>query len=329
MEIKKSKFIVFKNKIQKWEKNSLPLLRVHRFVISSLIHIMGVKAYTELKYKNRIGKKLNLAIPVGFNEKIQWLKLYYFQPFYRKSCDKYLVREYLIEKIGKDIEPPLLFACQSVDDFSLSKITSYPCIVKISNGSGQNLIIQSKDEYTEEYLKKKLRLMVYEADNSARYSLEPQYLPKNAYIVAEKLMLDSKGKLPNDYKLMYINGNLEFIYCSVDRTGLNVRHLYDRNWNRIDGILLENATEEKYKKYMATPSVPAPKSLAKMIEIGDLLSKDFPVVRLDFYDCEGELFFGEVTLHHGGGFDRFYPDYMDEEYGRKIQLPQSNFTLKL
>ena len=113
-----------------------------------------------------------------------------------------MVREYLIEKIGKDIEPPLIFACQSIEDFSLSKISSYPCIVKISNGSGQNLIIHDKDEYTEEYLKKKLKLMVYEADNSARYSLEPQYLPKDAYIVVEKLMLDSNGKLPNDYKLM-------------------------------------------------------------------------------------------------------------------------------
>lgn len=325
--MKNSKFIVLKNKIQKMEKDSKFLLRIHRFVISNLIQIMGIRPYTEFKYKNRIGRGLNLDNPKGFNEKIQWLKLYYFQDFYRKSCDKYLVREYLKEKIGSDIEPPLIFACQKIEDFSLSKINYYPCIIKISNGSGQNLIINKEGEYSEDYIMDKLNHMIYEADNSARYSLEHQYLPKDAYIVVEKLMLDSKGKLPNDYKLMYINGKLEFIYCSVDRTGINVRHLYDCNWNRIDGILLENATEEKYKKYMATDSVPAPKSLEEMKAIGDVLSKDFPLVRLDFYDCDGKLYFGEVTLHHGGGFDRFYPESLDLEYGSKINLPSKNFEL--
>ncbi len=327
--MKKSKFIELKNRIQKMEKDSMFLLMLHRFVISSLIHLLGVRKYTEIKYRNRIGKKLNLDNPVGFNEKIQWLKLYYFQPYYRKSCDKFLVREYLKEKLGSDIEPPLVFACQDIKEFSLSRITDYPCIIKISNGSGQNLILHHKDEFSEEYILKKLRLMIYEANNSARYSLESQYLPDNPYIVVEKLMLDSNGKLPNDYKLMYINGHLEFIYCSVDRSGLNVRHLYDRNWNRIEGLLLENATEEKYKRYMATPSVPAPKSLEEMIKIGDVLSKDFPLVRLDFYDCDGDLYFGEVTLHHGGGFDRFYPASLDAEYGSKIVLPQANFKLKI
>lgn len=327
--MKNSKFIVLKNKVQKMEKNSMFLLRLHRFVISSLIHIMGVKSYTEFKYKNRIGSKLDLKNPQSFNEKIQWLKLYYFQDFYRKSCDKFMVREYLKEKIGQDIEPPLIFACKDIDDFSLSKITYYPCIVKISNGSGQNLIINNENEYSEDFIVKRLKHMVYEANNSARYSLEHQYLPKDAYIVVEKLMMDSNGRLPNDYKLMYINGKLEFIYCSVDRTGLNVRHLYDRNWKRIDGILLENATEEKYKKYMATESVPAPKSLEEMKKIGDVLSKDFPLVRLDFYDCDGTLYFGEVTLHHGGGFDRFYPSELDVFYGSKIILPESNFKLSI
>lgn len=329
MAMKKSSFIELKNKIQKWEKNSKILLVLHRIVISSLIHILGVKKYTEVKYRNRIGEKLNLKDPQGFNEKIQWLKLYYFQPFYRKSCDKYLVREFLKEKLGNDIEPPLIFACQDVKDFKMDNITYYPCIIKISNGSGQNLIIHSKDEYSEAKLKKKIKLMIYAANNSARYSLESQYLPDHPYIVVEKLMLDSQGKLPNDYKLMYINGSLQFIYCSVDRTGLNVRHLYDKNWNRIEGLLLENATEEKFKKYMVTPSVPAPKSLNEMIRIGDILSKDFPLVRLDFYDCEGTLYFGEVTLHHGGGFDRFYPSSLDREYGSKIQLPEANFKLTI
>lgn len=329
LEMKDSKFIRLKNSIKKIEHENMFVLRCHRLFIGTLVKVMGPERFTKLKYKNRMGKSLDLKNPKQLNEKIQWLKLYYFQDFYRTCCDKYLIREYMISKFGQDYAPELLFVSKRVNDFSLSKIKKFPCILKISNGSGQNIIINNKNEYTDDDLIKKIRLMIYEANIHASFGCEPQYLPKEPYIVVEKLLQDKDGKLPNDYKLMYINGNLEYIYCSVDRMGLNVRHLYDKNWNRIDAILLENATEQKYREYMATKSIARPDSLDKMIGIGDVLAKDFPLVRLDFYDVDGDVYIGEITLHHGGGFDRFYPEKYDEIFGEKLKLPEKNFELKI
>lgn len=329
MAVKKSKFIILKNRIKKLESGNPFFLSLHKLYISTTLRVMGPEKFTILKFKSRMGKDLDLKNPQSFNEKIQWLKLFYFQPFYRKCCDKYLVRDYLIEKLGKDIEPELLFVTQKPEEFSVNKIKCFPCILKISNGSGQNLIINSRDEYTDEYLRKEIKLMIYEANLNAKYGIEPQYLPDNPYIVVEKLLQTKEGKLPNDYKLIYINGELQFVYCSVDRSGANVRHMYDKDWNRMNAILLENATQEVFDKYMSTPSVECPKSFNKMKEIGDILSKDFPLVRLDFYDADGELYFGEVTLHHGGGFDRFYPEELDYEYGKKIVLPEKNYKVRI
>ena len=126
---------------------------------------------------------------------------------------------------------------------------------------------------------------------------------------------------------MYINGELQFVYCSVDREGANVRHLYDSEWNRMDAILLEDANRELFNRYIKTPSIECPKSFKEMKRIGSILAKDFPLVRLDFYDADGILYFGEITLHHGGGFDRFYPESLDYELGSKVILPEKNFNL--
>lgn len=301
----------------------------YRMIQRWKFNINGPERMIKKRFEKEVGKKLNLSIPKTFNEKIQWLKLNYFQSFYIQACDKFLMHDYLKKNVGKDYGVPILLATKNIEDLRMESIKTFPCILKISNGSGQNLIIRNKDEYTDNELQSMVKQMIYKANTHAMFSCESQYLTKSPYIVVEKLLKTKSGKIPNDYKLFYLNGELTFIYCSVDRLGENVRHLYDVNWNRIDAVFLPGDARKKYDRHMTSKSINRPSSFEKMKELGSKLSKDFPLLRVDFYDVDGQLYIGELTLHHGSGFDNFYPEKYDEIYGRKLKLPKKNYTLKI
>lgn len=321
--LRNNMFVLIK-KAKKAEKESMFLLWLHRLWVSGGVRLLGEVRYTKAKYHVRVGKNLNLEDPKGLTEKIQWLKLNYYLPYYKESCDKYYIHSFMEKYLGIDLCPELLYSTNNTEDFSLNKISHFPCIVKISNGSGQNLILHSKEEYTDSYLKKKLKRMIYDANTHSKYGCEKQYLKSKPYIVVERLLLDESGKLPDDYKFFFMNGKLVFIYCSVDRLGKNVRHLYDSEWNRINALLLQNASDEKYRISIETPSIPKPEKFQEMKEIGAKISKFFPLVRVDYYEVNSRVYIGELTLHHGGGFDRFYPDEYDDKFGSELTLPVRN-----
>ena len=309
--------------ISKLKKNrTIKLVYLHSKHLMN--KVFGEKRIIERKFQSRNGYFPNIDNPVKYNEKIEWLKLYYFEPFYRKCCDKYLIHEYLIEKFGEDYAVPVLFVCQSVDEFSLDKINEYPCILKVSNANAENIILNSKDEYSEKELRKQLKMMMRIGEMQAITLGETQYLPDGEYIMAEKLVTDPINGIPNDYKLLYINGELQFVYCSIERLKRNYRQIYSPNWEKLPFIWVPNANEELLDKFYNLPSINPPKHFGEMKKIAEKIAKDFPTVRVDFYDTEDEFYIGEITIHHGSGFDRFYPDEYDEFYGKKLALPTKN-----
>ena len=178
--------------------------------------------------------------------------------------------------------------------------------------------------YKKQILQTFFKKGIFDSKLHAYNSLEHQYSPTDAYIVVEKLLSDENGGIPNDYKFLCINGKIEFIYCSVDRLGENVRQVYDINWNRLHFIWVENANEMMFEKYEQSASIPMPKNYEEMKRLASLIAKDFPLVRVDFYDAKEGLFIGEITLHHGSAHDRFYPESYDLFYGEKLLLPSKN-----
>jgi hypothetical protein len=148
-------------------------------------------------------------------------------------------------------------------------------------------------------------------------TLELQYKDIKTLIIIEKLLQTKEGFIPNDYKLHFINGKLEFVYCSVGRETINKRNIYDADWKP-----LMFTWSEKYKDptTLRGPEIEAPSTFAKMKELGAVIAKDFKYVRVDFYDVDGKLYFGEITLHHGSGFDVFVPDTYDKYYGELLKL---------
>lgn len=266
------------------------------------------------KFKNTFGRNINLCNPTTLNEKIQWLKLNVHDDFHTVVADKYAAREYW-KQFGEDGLIPLLYMTYDWKDLKPENIPDEPCIVKCNSGSGSYEIIRDKNKVNYKELQKKCRKWL--SVNYYYRSQEWQYKNIKPCIIIEKLLLDKNGHIPNDYKLHYINGELQFIYCSIDREGENYRSIYSPDWKRMD---MEWVAKEDHKGGLTGSDIPLPQTFEKMKKIADEVAKSFKYVRVDFYDVDGKLYYGEITLHHGSGFDTFEPQEFDLLYGNKLTL---------
>lgn len=266
---------------------------------------------TKRKFKNTFEREINLNNPKTLNEKLQWLKLNVREDFHTDCADKYLARR-IWENYGKEGLIPLLYQTYNWRDITIEVIPEEPCIIKCSSGSACYQIIRNKNNINIKQLREQCRIWL--ACNFYYRTQEWQYKNTKPSILIEKLLLDKHGRIPNDYKLHFLNGNLEFVYCSVDREGKNYRIIYDKDWKRME---MEWVPKGDHKG-ITGPNIDKPDSFAKMVEIGSEIAKKFQYVRVDFYDIEGKLYYGEITLHHGSGFDTFIPEKYDLLYGEKL-----------
>lgn len=277
----------------------------------------GDRETTIRKYKKIYGKTPQLDNPQSLNEKILWLKLNDRTPLHTLCADKYTVRSYLKDKFGEEYLIPLLYETDDYKKINYQTIPDTPCIIKATHSQGDMLIVRNKKDVDLKKLQYQMKIWLKR--NLYDETQEWQYKNCKPRIIIEKLLLDKDGHIPNDYKLHFINGKLEFVYCSVGRETTNKRNIYDSNWNP-----LYFSWVEPYKDAanIRGEEIPAPDSFETMKRIGEEIAKDFPYyVRVDFYDVDGVLYFGEVTFHHGSGFDVFVPSHYDMEYGAKMKLP--------
>jgi len=290
------------------------LYRLFRLVRYNLpVYIKGDEYITKEKYKKVFGKELNLDNPQTLTEKIQWLKLNVHEDFHTVCADKYAARQ-IWEKYGNDGLIPLLFMAYDWKDIKKENIPNEPCIVKCNSGSGEYQIIRDKNNVDYERLRSNCRRWL--AENYYYNSQEWQYKNIEPCIIVEKLLQDKNGKIPNDYKLHCINGKVVFVYCSVDREGKNYRSIYTPTWERMD---MEWVAPQDHKGYFGA-DIEKPKTFSRMVEIAEDIAKKFAYVRVDFYDVDGKLYYGEITLHHGSGFDTFEPEKYDLQYGEMLDL---------
>lgn len=277
--------------------------------------ILDDEEYICRQFKYKLGYELNIKNPTTLNEKIQWLKINDRKPIYTQLADKFLAREFIKEKFGEEYLVPLLYTTSDWRDIIPDNIPNEPCIIKTNHSSGDYQII--RDRGTIDW--KKIR-MKYEKELMKNFyyaNREFQYKNIKPMIIIERLLMLSNGKIPNDYKLHFFNGRCEFIYCSIDREGANYRKVYDINWQPLEFAW---ASEVKNLKSQQGPDIPRPGSFEKMLNIGYEIAKNMKYVRVDFFDVDGKLYCGEITLHHGAGYDAFYPEKYDLYYGQKLSL---------
>ena len=303
-----------KNKL----KNNFYVYKIHGVLRYELPGKLFGKKYDvaeiQRKYEKNFGKRIDLGNPKTLNEKIQWLKLNERKDFHTIVADKYEVRKYW-KQFGEDGLIPLLYQTYDWRDIKPENIPDEPCIIKCNSGCGNYEIIRDKSGI--EYKKLRNKCRIWMAVNYYYRSQEWQYKNIRRCIIIEKLLLDKNGHIPNDYKLHYINGELQFIYCSIDREGKNYRSIYSSDWKRMD---MEWVAPKEHKGSYYGADILPPPTLGRMKEIGGKIAKDYKYVRVDFYDLDGKLYYGEITLHHGSGLDTFEPEKWDLEYGKKLKL---------
>ncbi len=285
---------------------------INRFILGNYL---SDKKYISKRFLNAHDYPINWSNPKSLNEKLQVLKWVYDKELHAIVSDKFAAREFIVEKFGNEYLIPLVYETKSPNELTEVVIPDFPVIVKANHDAGNNYIIRDKNEVNWKRLqidcKWWLSWNYYYADR------EQQYKNIQRRIIVEKLLITKEGKIPNDYKLNYINGNLEFVYVSVDREGGNFRNIYDSEWQPLN---IKWANKAKIPKTKRGPEMPPPNSWEMMKKMGAQIALLFPYVRVDFYDVDGVLYFGEITLCHGGGFDKFVPKNIDFELGEKLKI---------
>ena len=281
------------------------------------------KKYIEKLFYLSIGKFLNLDNPKTFNEKLQWLKLYNQNPKYTKYVDKYLVREYVKSEIGDQYLIPILGVWKSPEQINFDKLPNQ-FVLKCNHNSGlgmyickdKNMLTNVDIMHIRQGLCKGLKQNYYLTGREWPYKNVPRK------IIAEKYLIDHKNMALFDYKVHVFNGRAKFILvCSNRFSSTGVREdFYDREWNHLEikRPLIPNS-EKKIAK---------PHNLELMLVLAEKLAKDIPFVRVDFYEVDGQLKFGEMTFFPASGFERFEPEYWDIELGGYLKLPLQKVICK-
>lgn len=266
--------------------------------------------YLKMQYKHHFGERLNLKDPKTFNEKLQWLKLHNRDPYYNKLVDKYLVREYIEQKIGEQYLIPLIAVYEKVDDINWDELPE-KFVLKCTHGSKSNIICTDKNKLNIKEAKQKLNKWMQW--NWFWYGREWPYKNVKPRIICEKLMVDGTEPDLKDYKILCFNGEPKIVQVDYNRYKDHKRNLYDTDWNVIPVTFVYPSDSKILIK--------KPEKLDEMLRMATILSKNHPHLRVDFYSINNEIYFGELTFYPEAGFGTFEPNDFDKTVGTWINLP--------
>lgn len=290
-------------------KESLPFDKI---IYSKAVKAIPDSIFIKMYYYASRGHILHLKNPRLFNEKIQWLKLYDRNPTYTRLVDKYEVREYVAKMIGTDYLIPLLGGpWHSFSEIDFSKLPDR-YVLKCTHDSGGVYI--NKDGKTD--LKKTAHFFNMRlAHNYYYYTREWPYKNVPPRLIAEKYIQDESGYELKDYKIHVFNGKPRIIQVDFGRfTGNHRRNIYTDTWDYLPFSIL----------YPTDPStqIPKPSNLDEMLRIAKILAGNFSYVRIDLYVIYEKIFFGEMTFHHGSGFEPITPSEWNLTLGNWLVLPE-------
>lgn len=290
----------------------------YRFKIDSArgkYNDMPDREYLQRRFQAELGKSLDLDNPQTFNEKLQWLKLYNRKPEYTMMVDKYKVREYIAQTLGEEYLIPLLGVWDDPDEIDFDALPDQ-FVLKCNHNSGLGMCI-CKDKSKLDISKVRAELRKGLKENYYIRHREWPYKDVPRKIIAEKYMEDASGEL-RDYKFYCFNGVMKFVMINSDRnTDKPTRADYfDCDFNWLDFTWGYSHAEVHPQK---------PEQFEKMVAIAERLSKGLPHIRVDLYDCNGKIYFGELTFFDGSGFYKIEPLEWDYKIGEMLKLPSKQW----
>lgn len=274
-------------------------------------HVLYDKLYIKLLFRGEMGYCLNLDAPRTFNEKLQWLKLYNRNQEYSKLVDKIEVKRWVASRIGEKYIIPTYAWWNHPDEIDLSQLPE--SFVLKCNHAGGNMgcfLVQDKKDFNLDLAKVQLgHVLKYSVYDSFK---EWPYKNVKRRILAEKLL----GIGIEDYKFFCYDGFVESVMVAYERnTGCPKFYFFDRDWNLKRYNIRGKEAPEGF-------TMPKPENIDKMFEIAAILSKGFPFVRVDLYNVNGKIHFGEMTFFPASGLDYKLLRDTDEYFGSLIKLPK-------
>lgn len=278
--------------------------------IKNLIkRIIPSKIYLKIRYKKIFKRNLDFKNPKTFNEKLNWLKIY-DKNDYTNMVDKYEVKKIIADKIGEQYIIPNYGVWNKFDDIEFEKLPK-SFVLKCTHDSGGIVIVKDKEKMNYDEAKKKINKCLKK--NYYYESREKTYKNVKPRIIAEKYMEDKKTKELRDYKFFCFDGKVEFMYVASNRQGEGKTYfnLFTKDFKEID--VINGHPRAPYK-------IDKPEKYDKMIELSEKIAKGMKHVRIDWYEVDGAVYFGEMTFYHNGGFIPFIPDKYDYEFGKYLNL---------
>ena len=269
--------------------------------------------YLRRKFKACMGRELDIDDPKTFNEKLQWMKLYDRNPEYTVMVDKYLVRDYIREKLGEEYLIPLIGVWDSPDEIDFESLPDR-FVLKCNHNSGVGMYIcRDKSQMDVEKVKKELRRGL--AQDYYLTGREWPYKDVPRKIICEKFMSDEPGASDfTDYKFFCFDGKVDSVMVCLERSSGNTKfYFFDQKWElkRLN-IRGKNAPEGF--------TIPKPACMDEMFRIAAELSEGHPFVRVDLYQSNGQIYFGELTFFPDSGLDANLLPETDDYFGSLIQL---------
>ena len=273
---------------------------------------MTDEKFLKMAFRKTLGRELDLENPKTLNEKLQWLKLYDRKPEYTELVDKYEVKKYISDQIGEEYVIPTLGLWENFDDIDFNMLPEQ-FVLKCTHDSGGVVICTDKEKLDIRKAKKKINRGL--SSNYFDGGREWPYKNVKPRIIAEPYLENADGSQINDYKIQCFHGQVDNIMVCVDRysdTGVKY-HYFDCEWNYIPYCPYQGITADNV-------NVRRPEKLNEMIKIAEKLSTDFLQLRVDLYEIDGKVYFGELTFYTNSGFDRTITKEADRIMGEKLLL---------
>lgn len=282
-------------------------------ILFSFSKLIPDKLYLKLKYRSKTGKKLDFKNPKTFNEKLQWLKLYDRKDIYTTMVDKSEAKKYVADIIGKEYIIPTIGVYDKFEDIDFKELPKQ-FVIKCTHDSGGLVICKNKDQLDIDEAREKITDCLKK--NYYWRGREWPYKNVRPRILVEKYMEDKSSKTMRDYKFFCFDGKPEIMYLSEGLENHKTARMsfYDMNMHLVD------CRRSDYRPLEYIPE--RPKNFEKMKEFSAILSEDIPHLRVDWYEINGKLYFGELTFTTCSGIIPFADENWDRRLGDFIRLKE-------
>ncbi len=291
--------------------------KIRRFALRHLRKMRSLppKIYAKIHYEHFSGKKLDLDNPQDFNAKLEWYKVFFRPKILNTLADKFEVRKFIEDTIGKQYLNELYAVYDNPEDIDFDALPN-KFIIKANHTNGHNLIVKNKEDLDRKKVIKKFKKWL-DKNQYYRRGQEWAYKDIKPKIIIEKFLKEDDKNTLVDYKFYCFNGKPKFIDVHLDREEDHKQGCFDLEYN-----LLLFGKSKSYKSISS--KIDKPSNLEEMVALSKILAKNLPFVRVDFYSVNGKTVFGEMTFYPSDARKAFYPEEYNKIIGDYFKLPKLN-----